>query len=386
MKPTARPVSRRALSWCAFTLLLAGSAASQTILLTDSFDESPANEVAETFNANLAATQGGTLAPATYNIHSGNSNAAQHGNGGSNMTLATFPDPDGRGFGRVSLANDFATQANAADQPLQVSFTIGAVFGYTGDPTRWVSFSIGSTANQFITDHSIGVLFRANGATQTLAGGTQLGGTPNWNANDLVTITLSGTGGLGSAFGANGSEATIQIGANTIGTFALPQQTSAFMTFSAYNDVSVATGTFGGANIDNLSISLVVPNPDYDTWAESFTPTIGLPAADDDNDGLSNEQEYAFGLLPDSGASVNPIAVPLDKATGTFSYTRRDATLTPLNYSVWFSTDLTGWTEDTGTTEGVPVLSGDVETVPVTLSSIPGDPLPGKLFIQVRAD
>jgi hypothetical protein len=385
MKPTARPVSRRTLSWCAFTLLLAGSASAQTTLLTDSFDDSPANEVAETFNANLAATQGGTLAPATYNIHSGNSNSAQHGNGGSNMTLATFPDPDGRGFGRVSLANDFAAQANAADQPLQVSFNLGTVFGYTGDPTRWVSFSIGNTANQFITDHSIGVLFRANGATQTLAGGTQLGGTPNWNANDLVTITLSGTGGVGSAFSTNGSEATITIGANTIGTFALPQQTNAFLTFSAYNDVG-PTGIFGGGNFDNLSITLAAPNPDYDTWAESFTPPIGLPAADDDNDGLSNGQEYAFGLLPDSGASVNPISVPLDKATGTFSYTRRDATLTPLNYSVWFSTDLSGWTEDTDAVEGTPVLSGEVETVPVTLSALAGDPLPDKLFIQVRAD
>ena len=386
MKPASRTISRRALSCGALALLLAGSASAQTTLLTDSFDESPANEVAETFNANLAATQAGTLAPVAYNIHSGNSNAAQHGNGGSNMTLATFPLPDGRGFGRVSLANDFATQANAADQPLQVSFTIRDVFGYTADPTRWVSFSMGSTANQFITDHSIGVLFRANGATQTLAGGTQLGGTPDWNANDLVTITLSGTGGVGSAFSANGSEATIKIGANTIGTFALPQQTNAFMTFSAYNDVSIPTGTFGGGNIDNLSISLIAPNPDYDTWAESFTPPIGLPAADDDNDGLSNEQEYAFGLLPNSGASVNPIAVPLDQATGTFSYTRRDSTLTPLNYSVWFSTDLAEWTEDSGATEGESVLNGDVETVPVTLSALPGDPLPAKLFIQVRAD
>jgi hypothetical protein len=382
MKPTVKPVSRRALSWCAFTLLLAGFASAQTILLSDSFDESPVNEVAETFNANLAATQGGTLAPLTYNIDSGNSNAAQHSNGGTHMTLATFASPDGRGFGRVSLVNDFATQANAADQPLRVSFTIATVFGYDADPVRWVSFSIGNTPNQFITNHSIGVLFRANGATQTLSGETQLGGTPNWNANDLVTITLSGTGGVGSAFSTNGSEATITIGANTIGTFTLSQQTNAFLTFSAFNN----TAHFGGANIDNLNVSLVAPNLDYDTWAESFTPTIGLPAADDDNDGLSNGQEYAFGLLPDSGASVNPIAVPLDKSTGTFSYTRRDATLTPLNYSVWFSTDLSGWTEDTDAIEGTPVLSGEVETVPVTLSALPGDPLPDKLFIQVRAD
>jgi hypothetical protein len=141
----------------------------------------------------------------------------------------------------------------------------------------------------------------------------------------------------------------------------------------------------GYSNADEISnssdpCSPAVTPPD---WDGDFLSD--LLDADDDNDGLSNQQEYAFGLLPDSGASVNPIAVPLDKATGTFSYTRRAAALTPLNYSVWFSTDLSVWTEDTGATEGTPVLNGEVETVPVTLSALPGNPLPDKLFVQVRA-
>jgi len=122
----------------------------------------------------------------------------------------------------------------------------------------------------------------------------------------------------------------------------------------------------------------------YELWAGSFDPAIGLPAEDDDNDGVTNFEEYAFGLAPNSGASVNPIAVPLDKSTGSFSYTRRATS--GLNYSVWFSTDLVGWLEDTGASEGTPVLNGEVETVPVTLSELPGNPLPAKLFIQVRAN
>jgi hypothetical protein len=107
---------------------------------------------------------------------------------------------------------------------------------------------------------------------------------------------------------------------------------------------------------------------------------------DDDNDGLSNFDEYAFGLDPTGGSSVNPIAAQLDKATGTFSYTRRDSALTTLSYSVWYSTSLEAgsWIEDTGVVEGTPVLSGDVETVPVTISnSLLSNP---KLFIQVRAE
>jgi hypothetical protein len=233
---------------------LTAGANAATLLFSDNFDESPANESAATFNDNLAATQSGTLATVSYNIDNGSTNAAQHSNGGTNMTLASFNDD--RSWGRVSLNNNFATQANAADEPLQVSFNIGTVFGFVGVEDRWVSFSIGNATNQFITNHSVGVLFRANGATQTLNGNTGLGGTPNWNANDLITITLSGTGGVGSAFSTNGSEAKIQIGANNIGTFDIGQQTNAFMTFSSIND----TGVFGGGTFDNLSVTLI-PEP-----------------------------------------------------------------------------------------------------------------------------
>lgn len=122
----------------------------------------------------------------------------------------------------------------------------------------------------------------------------------------------------------------------------------------------------------------------YEIWGAPYGLTAGSEGGDLDNDGLTNLEEYAFGLLPDNGASLNPIAVPLDPASGTFSYTRRSDS--GLSYSVWFSTNLEGWTEDTGAAEGIPVPNGENETVEVTLSSLPGNPLPAKLFIQVRAD
>ena len=122
---------------------------------------------------------------------------------------------------------------------------------------------------------------------------------------------------------------------------------------------------------------------DFDNWATSFGLTGG-PTGDDDHDGLTNQAEYAFGLTPNSGASVNPIAVPLDRNAGTFSYTRRLPSLTGLAYSVWYSTDLAAWSRDTGAAEGTPVVNGDVETVPVTITnSLLANP---KLFIQVRAE
>ena len=102
---------------------------------------------------------------------------------------------------------------------------------------------------------------------------------------------------------------------------------------------------------DDGTLTCEVTATPYELWANSFTPPIGLPAEDDDNDGVTNFEEYAFGLTPDSGASVNPIATPL-KTDGTFSYTRR--TDSGLGYSVWFSTTLESgsWTEDTGAVEG----------------------------------
>ena len=124
---------------------------------------------------------------------------------------------------------------------------------------------------------------------------------------------------------------------------------------------------------------------DYNAWQSSHN-VIGGENDDDDQDGLSNREEYAFGLHPKNNASCSPITIPLDKAHRTFSYTRRVTSKTDLVYSVWFSDNLITWTKDTGATDSIPVVAGDVETVEVTLSARAGLPLPENLFIQVRVD
>lgn len=158
--------------------------------------------------------------------------------------------------------------------------------------------------------------------------------------------------------------------------FTDPENDGTWVMSDAKGDWSFSEGT-GELTLDIGS--------DYDDWTTA-NGVLGGENDDDDNDGLSNFEEYAFGLDPTGGSSVNPIASPLDKATGKFSYTRRDTGLTDLAYSVWFSEDLINWTQDTDAAEGVPALSGEVETVEVTLSALAGDPLPAKLFIQVRAN
>lgn len=124
---------------------------------------------------------------------------------------------------------------------------------------------------------------------------------------------------------------------------------------------------------------------DYDAW-KTANGVIGGENDDDDNDGLTNHEEYAFGLDPTGGSSVNPITSPLNKSNGKFSYTRRALGLPDpaLAYTVWYSTDLSTWAQDNGATEGTPSLAGEVETVEVTVS--PALLTNPKLFIQVRAN
>ncbi|MCB1132885.1 MAG: autotransporter-associated beta strand repeat-containing protein, partial [Verrucomicrobiae bacterium] len=90
-----------------------------------------------------------------------------------------------------------------------------------------------------------------------------------------------------------------------------------------------------------LSLAVASSN-DYETWGGPYGLSTGSEGGDLDNDGVTNGEEYAFGLVPNSGSSVNPIVVPFNKSTGTFSYTRRAVSLQNplLTYSVWYSTDL----------------------------------------------
>jgi len=136
----------------------------------------------------------------------------------------------------------------------------------------------------------------------------------------------------------------------------------------------------------NSAITLTKVASDYYTWGAPYGLAPGSEGGDLDGDGLTNFQEYAFGLAPNNGSSCNPITSPLDKATGKFSYTRRKQSLTSLTYQVFYSTDLVIWTQDTGAGEAItPGPGTDNETVEITLSAAPGNPLPDKLFIQVRA-
>ena len=102
-----------------------------------------------------------------------------------------------------------------------------------------------------------------------------------------------------------------------------------------------------------------------------------------DKDGLTNFQEFAFGLIPNSGSSVNPITIQLSKATGEFTYQRLAAS--GLTYTIWTSSDLATWIEDTGAVQTTH-RAGANQSVLVALSATPKPLTASKTFVRVKAN
>jgi hypothetical protein len=129
---------------------------------------------------------------------------------------------------------------------------------------------------------------------------------------------------------------------------------------------------FNGLN----QIALVGASDDYLSWAAGFADfAMTAPGADHDGDGLTNHEEYTFGLDPTSGASAAPITAPLSPAGGLFKYTRRRPALTGFNYSYEFSTTPGGgwaaFSPVAQTTDGGSPVEEISVTVPAPLLTAP---------------
>lgn len=130
----------------------------------------------------------------------------------------------------------------------------------------------------------------------------------------------------------------------------------------------------------NGNLTYAVNASPYQTWGNAYGLAAGSESGDLDGDGLTNFQEFAYGLVPNNGSSVNPIISQLNPTTGQFSYQRLNGS--GLTYSIWTTTDLVNWSEDTGAVQSVSTGSPN-DTVQVTLS---GAPLTAsKLFVRVKA-
>jgi autotransporter-associated beta strand protein len=265
----------------------------------------------------------------------------------------------------------------------------------------------------------------------TLAGGTLL--TSNTAAIQSGPVTLSAAGTLdirvattisGAIGESGGSQSLTKVGTGTV-TLAAANTYTGETTVSAgtlriqqpylADSAAVTVATGATLNLDFTGTDLVgaltlggTPMPagtynatthpgllagtgslqvggstsDYDDWAgpSGFNLTQG-PTGDDDGDGVTNFEEYAFGLNPTSGSSVSSVTAP-NKTAGTFTYTRRKPSLTGLTYTYKSSTTLAGWSAFTQVSESS--NSGDpVETITVTIpAALLTEP---KLFLRVEA-
>jgi autotransporter-associated beta strand protein len=214
-----------------------------------------------------------------------------------------------------------------------------------------------------------------------LAGSSSYSGVISGTGTTTVQAgTLTLTGSIAS---------TVTLAINGGAVLHLPNTSVISVAALVINGSSKPNGAYDASNtggaITGLGVIQVGPTgvtPQYTAWATSFTGfTDTYPTHDPDGDGMTNQQEFAFGLDPTSGASNNPIVVPFDKSTGTFSYTR--LTTSGLSYVIYTSPDLKNWAVDGGAKQIVTSNDGDVDTVEVTLSDLPLTA--PKLFVRVAA-
>lgn len=259
------------------------------------------------------------------------------------------------------------------------TLTLSAANTYTGTTTisGGTLAVTGSLANTAVTVET--------GAN--LSGNGNIGGSVTIESGGIHTLAVADTT-AGQVTRTIGGLLTLDPGNILTLTAATTPVDGTYILATATGGISGSLGTInlapeitGDVTISDNSIILTIGSgSDYDAWAESFSLT-GESVDDEDGDGLTNFEEYAFGLDPTSGTSVSPVTAP-DKTAGTFTYSRRKQSLTGLTYTYQSSTTLAGWAAFTP----VSAVSDDgdpVETITVTIP--PALLTETKLFLRVEA-
>jgi fibronectin-binding autotransporter adhesin len=231
-----------------------------------------------------------------------------------------------------------------------------------------------------LTKTGSGLMILSNTCTSTYTGPTSVSaGTLRIDRTEALSgssaFSISGTGKMNLNYVGTKTVASLTLGGvaqTTPGTYGSVASGAIFQSDTYFTTGSTGTVTVGGGS-------------DYDSWLSGFTFAPGADTTatgDPDGDGMSNFEEYAFGLNPTLGSSVNPITQQLDPVTGNFQYTRRATpAATGITYTVLTSTTLGAWATG-GATETGFTTNGNIQTVTVNVTT---PPVAGKLFVRVAA-
>jgi len=245
----------------------------------------------------------------------------------------------------------------------------GSLLTLTGTGSGYISKILSGSGGVNKSGTGTWALVRANsytGPTIVNAGMLSLGnGSSNTNLADSAAVIIA-------------SGATLHLnysGTDTVASLSFAGIARPPGIYSAANS-SFITGT------GTLTV-LTGPATDYAGW-EAFHALTGGQNGDDDHDGLTNFAEYAFGMDPRNGASSQPVTRIPGPDTGTFTYTRRKQSLTGVTFTVWTSTDLISWSQDTASSQSVtPIPASENESVEVTVR--PEFLYSGRAFFRIQA-
>ena len=304
----------------------------------------------------------------------------------------TFGSVDPMGSGPVTLNSGAMITFDRVTASNALTVNGGTLANYNGWSSAWtgpITLNATLTAegpNQLSCN---GVISGTGGIIKTSGGSLYLSGINTYSGDTTVnggTLAVNGSAIKDSTKLIINGGRVAATGTETVNTLFFGATQQAAGTWGA-------TGS-GATHIDDVHFSgtggvvnvLTASANDYATWGSSYLPTdVSVPTADSDGDGMSNFREYAFGLNPTLGSSVNPVTVPLNKITGMFSYTRRATPLTTgLTYTVQTSTDLASRPTDVTATQTVTGTVGDVQTVDVILSRAIPLTAPS-IFVRVKA-
>jgi fibronectin-binding autotransporter adhesin len=395
-------------------LSITGAAGSTLRTNTNTFgtDVTIGNNVGVVLNAGTLTITGINNTNASFTTFSGTTHIASMGNLGDASSIGT-----GRASatgvinytGSTFSSNKGLDRQNGGTLALNVN-TVGQTLSMSGNFTSRLTshiggFSFGGAGNLSLSGNILNAT--ATTVTKNGTGTLTLSGA---NAYTGATSVESGT--LALVGGSQVSPITVNSGATLGFTLGSPTTSTNTLTFSGLTAKVTVTGTPVAATLFTTTVSggitgtpvldpaipgfalqvtatqlnlVASGSTPYDTWAALYLPAdVSSPVGDNDNDGLLNQQEFAYGLNPVSGSSVDPIRVPLNMSTATFTYQRRANS--GLTYSILKSTTLAAgsWSlAGASQAAGVVDANGN-QTVLVTL---PGAPLTeAKLFVRVSAE